>query len=82
MTQTTSYAITDHHRHYIQSQVASGRYKSASDVITEALRQHEVRSAAQAKLFEMLDEGKAAPSAPFDPEEFKQRMRLRHGYEG
>jgi antitoxin ParD1/3/4 len=54
---TTSLSLSPHFEAYIKAQVESGRYASASEVIRDALREHEAREEKLEKLRAHLDEG-------------------------
>ena len=64
---------------YTRGQVAAGEYDSTSEVIRDALRLHEARSAFRHKLLDALDAGLASPiDEDFDidrwyEEEFDQK---------
>lgn len=76
MSKNTSISLGDHFADFVESQVASGRYGSASEVVRAGLRllaEHDMRLAA---LREALIEGEASgPARPFDPAAFLDRMR-------
>jgi len=57
----TSITLGDHFADYARSKVASGEYGSTSEVIRDALRLHEERSAFKHKLLEAIDAGLASP---------------------
>ncbi len=57
----TSISLGDHFADYARGKVASGEYGSTSEVIRDALRLHEERSAFKSKLLEAIDEGLASP---------------------
>jgi len=77
MPHTTSYQIGEHFKGYIGKQVASGRYKSASDVMTDALRMHEEHSRSKEKFLDALDRADAQKAEPFDAKSFNAEMRRR-----
>lgn len=54
---TTSLSLSPHFEAYIKTQVDSGRYASASEVIRDALREHEERQEKLGKLRAHLKEG-------------------------
>ena len=80
MVRNTSVALGDHFSEFIQSQVQTGRYGSASDVVRAGLRlleEHEVQvKALQDALIAGEDSG---TPQPFDNDAFLKRMRARHG---
>ena len=57
----TSISLGDHYTQYLRQKVDSGEFGSTSEVIRDALRLHEERSAFRSKLMEALDEGLASP---------------------
>jgi len=76
MARNTSMSLGDHFASFIDTQVQSGRYGSASDVVRAGLRlleEHETKvKALQDALIEGENSGRAEP---FDFEEFKARKR-------
>ena len=62
----TSIALGEHWMDYTRAQVDAGDYDSTSEVIRDALRLHEERSAFKSKLLEAIDEGLASPLVDFD----------------
>lgn len=69
-------SVGDHFSDFIETQVRSGRYGSASDVVRAGLRLLEEREARLRMLGEALAEGEASgPPRPFDRAEFAARMR-------
>lgn len=80
MARNTSISLGEHFASFIDQQVESGRYGSASDVVRAGLRlleEHETRVKA---LQDALIAGEASGEArPFDNEAFLKRMREKHG---
>lgn len=80
MARNTSISLGDHFAGFIDRQVESGRYGSASDVVRAGLRlleEHEIRVKA---LQEALIAGEeSGEPQPFDNEAFLKRMREKHG---
>jgi len=72
----TSFSLGDHFSHFVEAQVAQGRYGSASDVVRAGLRLLEEQEAALAALRAALVEGEqSGPSTAFDFEAFIARKR-------
>lgn len=80
MAKNTSMSIGQHFSDFIEGQVRSGRYGSASDVVRAGLRLLEEREARMRVLGEALAEGEASgtPRA-FDRDAFAAKMRLSDG---
>ncbi|HEY5817530.1 MAG TPA: type II toxin-antitoxin system ParD family antitoxin [Mesorhizobium sp.] len=79
MARNTSVSLGNHFAGFVDSQVESGRYGSASDVVRAGLRlleEHEMKvKALQAAL--IAGEESGAPT-PFDSQAFLKRMREKH----
>ena len=79
MARNTSISLGDHFADFIDRQVQTGRYGSASDVLRAGLRlleEHEVKVKA---LQDALVAGEeSGPPAPFDNKAFLKRMRAKH----
>ena len=79
MPRNTSISLGDHFAQFIDAQVQTGRYGSASDVVQAGLRlleKHEARvDALQSAL--VAGEESGTP-APFDSKAFLKRMRAKH----
>jgi len=72
----TSFSLDEHYSTFIEGEVASGRYRSASDVVRAALRLLEDRETQLSALRDALDAGeRSGPSAPFDFDAFVDRKR-------
>jgi len=72
----TSFSLDEHFNAFIEDEVASGRYRSASDVVRAALRLLEEREMRLNALREALVAGEnSGTSTPFDFEAFLSRKR-------
>ncbi|GLQ53673.1 type II toxin-antitoxin system ParD family antitoxin [Devosia nitrariae] len=81
MPRNTSISLGDHFAAFIESQVQSGRYGSASDVMRAGLRLLEEHEAKAKALQDALVVGEeSGEPRPFDNKAFKARMRAEHGY--
>ncbi|GAA1653979.1 type II toxin-antitoxin system ParD family antitoxin [Nocardia ninae] len=80
MGRNTSFSLDEHYAAFIEEEVASGRYRSASDVLRSALRLLEDRETQLQALRSALVEGeRSGPSAPFDFDSFLARKRAGAG---
>ena len=81
MNKNTSFSLGEHFADFVETQVARGRYSSASEVVRAGLRLLEDQEAQLAALRAALVEGETSgPSTPFDFEIFVDRVRaLRRG---
>ena len=72
----TSFSLDEHFSAFIEEEVASGRYGSASDVVRTALRLLEDRETRLRALRQALITGeRSGESTPFDFDEFVARKR-------
>ncbi len=75
MSKNTSVSLGDHFAGFIESQVAQGRYGSASDAVCAGLQRSEEREAKLTALRAALAEGEASgPPVELDFEAFLQRV--------
>ncbi|WP_105432734.1 type II toxin-antitoxin system ParD family antitoxin [Neorhizobium sp. T6_25] len=80
MARNTSISLGDHFASFIDMQVESGRYGSASDVVRAGLRLLEEHEARVKALQDALIAGEESGSPqPFDNQAFLNRIRERHG---
>ncbi|KZB65960.1 type II toxin-antitoxin system ParD family antitoxin [Thalassospira sp. MCCC 1A02491] len=80
MARNTSVSLGEHFNGFIDGQVKSGRYGSASDVVRAGLRLLEEHEAKVKALQEALIEGEqSGPAKPFDGDAFLARMKTEHG---
>ena len=81
MAKNTSVSLNDHYLEFIETEVGSGRYGSASDVVRAGLRLLEDRETKlRAVRAALVEAENAGPSLPFDGEEFLARKRAEHGH--
>lgn len=79
MGRNTSISLGDHFAGFVDTQVDSGRYGSASEVVRAGLRLLEEREAKIKALEAALAEGEASgPAEPFDGKAFLKQMRAKH----
>ncbi|MGV1757934.1 type II toxin-antitoxin system ParD family antitoxin [Rhizobium sp. A22-96] len=80
MARNTSVSLGDHFSDFIDAQVQTGRYGSASDVVRAGLRLLEEHEAKVRALKEALIAGEeSGKPAPFDNAAFLKRMRATYG---
>ena len=79
MAKNTSIILGDHFDRFVQSEIKSGRYSSASEVLRSGLRLLEIEKEKIKAISEGLTIGEESgkPKA-FDKEKFKTRMRREH----
>ncbi|WP_283606275.1 type II toxin-antitoxin system ParD family antitoxin [Mycolicibacterium poriferae] len=76
MGKNTSFSLDEHFSAFIEGEVASGRYRSASDVVRTALRLLEERELRLRALRQALIDGeRSGESTPFDFDDFIARKR-------
>lgn len=80
MPRNTSVSLGDHMADFVDGQVKTGRYGSASEVIRAGLRLLEEREAAMQSLRDALDEGeRSGPATAFDFEAYLAGRRRAFG---
>ena len=80
MAKNTSVSLGDHFTGFIDTQVQTGRYGSASDVVRAGLRLLEEHESKVKALQDALTAGEqSGEPQPFDFEEFKARKRAEFG---
>lgn len=76
MSKNTSFSLDEHYSAFIDEEVASGRYRSASDVVRTALRLLEDRETRLRALRQALIAGEGSgESTPFDFDQFVAHKR-------
>lgn len=79
MVRNTSFSLSEHFTGFIEEQIQSGRYSSASDVVRAGLRLLEEDEARFRRLREAIDEGFASdPVEDFDWDEFRKGKLAEH----
>jgi len=83
MPRTTSFTLGEHFDRFVASEIETGRYTSASEVVREALRLLEERKTKTEALRQALVDGeRSGASRPLTPKvmgEIKARARKRSG---
>ena len=70
-------------KEWVEEQVKSGRYASASDVMRDALRRKREWDEARARIAAEIEKGyRSGPGEPFDREEFRAQMLAKYGTAG
>jgi len=83
MPKNTSVSLGDHFAGFIESQVQTGRYGSASDVVRAGLRLLEDHETKVKALQDALIEGEQSGVADdFDPDAFLNEMKANRGLHG
>ena len=76
MPRNTSFSLGDHFSDFVEAEVATGRYGSASEVVRAGLRLLQDRETHHATLRLALIEGEeSGPALPFDIEAFLAARR-------
>ncbi len=79
MARNTSVLLGEHFEEFINKEVASGRYGSASEVVRTALRLLEDTEHQKEMLSQALDEGEKSGFVPdFDPKAHLKKLRSAH----
>nr|WP_043285509.1 type II toxin-antitoxin system ParD family antitoxin [Reyranella massiliensis] len=79
MVRNVSFSLDDHAAEFIDAQVQTGRYDSASDVVQADLRLLEKHEASVHALQSALVAGEESGTpAPFDSKGFLKRMRAKY----
>lgn len=76
MSKNTSIILGDHFDKFIQGEIKSGRYSSASEVLRSGLRLLEIEKSKIDAINKALTVGEASGKAiPFNNDKFKLRMK-------
>lgn len=79
MTRNTSVILGEHFDKFIRTEIESGRYSSASELIRSGLRLLELQKQKIEAINEALEAGDmSGDPVPFDNEEFKRRMHRKY----
>ena len=79
MAKNTSILLGDHFDHFIDTQVQSGRYASASEVVRAALRMFEQEESKTSALIKELQKGERSGFvAGFDRKKFVKSLHEKH----
>ena len=82
MAKNTSILLGDYFDQFISSQIKSGKYSSASEVVRAALRLFEHEETKKNELIKELKKGeKSGFSSDFDREKFKQNLHQKYSAE-
>ena len=77
---TMNVSLPDQMKTWVESQTDTGRYSNASDYVRDLIRRDQIRNEQIGELQALIDEGfNSGGAVPFDFEEFKQEMHLKHG---
>ena len=80
MGKNTSISLGDHFEEYVAAQVESGRFGNRSEVIRDALRDHEQKQQHLEALSQALIEGEeSGPYQPFDMDQVIASARRKAG---
>lgn len=79
MSKNTSILLGDYFKSFIDEQIKTGKYSSASEVVRAALRLFEHEESKKANLIKALKEGeKSGFVKDFDREAFLQELKEKH----
>jgi antitoxin ParD1/3/4 len=78
MAKNTSVLIGDHFEEFIGTQVKTGRFTSASEVVRAALRAFEREEGMKDRILEALEAGEASGFIEFDPADNLQELHRKH----
>lgn len=76
---TMNVSLPDSLKAWVETQVEGGAYSNASDYVRDLIRKDQERRTAIATVQAAITEGiESGEPQPFDPTDFKLRMRERH----
>jgi len=78
-TKTTSFVLGDKLEAFVQNEIESGEYATASEVLRDALRRLMRRKARLAREHQLVDEGIASGLSPLTHEEVWEQVRRQRG---
>lgn len=79
MAKNTSILLGDYFDNFINSQIKTGKYSSASEVVRAALRMFEHEETKKTELIKELKKGeKSGFSSNFNRESFKQKLHQKY----
>ena len=79
MAKNTSILLGDYFDNFINSQIKTGKYSSASEVVRAALRMFEHEETKKTELIKVLKKGeKSGFSSDFNRESFKQNLHQKY----
>lgn len=82
MAKNTSILLGDYFDNFINSQIKTGKYSSASEVVRAALRSFEHEETKKSELIKELKKGeKSGFSSGFNREAFKQNLHQKYSAE-
>ena len=77
---TMNVSLPDQMKEWVEDQPQDGRFGNTSDYVRHLIRRDQERAEAVAALQAALDEGlESGPAKPFDFDDFRARMKDRHG---
>lgn len=72
--------LDEHFRNFVKQEVNSGRYNSASEVVSEGLRLMEKEQRKRGKILtELIEAEKSGIAEDWTPENFYSRMQEKYG---
>lgn len=79
-TKRKTISVTEHQNNWIKAQIESGNYTNDSEYIRDLIRRDQARQIDLEAVRAALIEGeKSGDSKPFNIDDFKKEMQLKHG---